>query len=179
MKTADMTRRIDAVADNMKTLRIKGTTQIDWNCLTHEERTLFEKVWELKEEYLPNHPPDNVLEENHALFVKGIELIMRRAIDLFQEATKATCITTTKDETFFDLIFSLRIYWFLHEIGRHAEKNRKEEELFEQYKLVEDFEKAWKEYAENIDDKTPLWSPQSFDNFIQPLLKGMLRTHRK
>ena len=69
MKTADMTRRIDAVAEGMKTLRIKGTTRLDWNCLTHEEKTLFEKVWQIKEEYLPYAPPDNVLEENPARFI--------------------------------------------------------------------------------------------------------------
>ena len=84
MKTADVTKRIDDVAESMKTLRVKGTTRIDWNCLTHEEKTLFEKVNKIKDEYLPNYPPNSVLEENHDLFVKGIELIMRRAIDLFQ-----------------------------------------------------------------------------------------------
>ena len=179
MKPADITRKLDTIAENMKTLRIKGTTRIDWNCLTHEERTLFEKVNELKEEYSPHYPPDDVLEENHALFVKGIELIMRRALDLFQEATKATCMMPTKDDTFFDLIFNIRIFWFLHEIGRHAEQNRKEEELSERYERFEDFEKAWKEYEDNIEDKTALWSPESFENFIQPLFDDTLRKHGK
>ena len=73
----------------------------------------------------------------------------------------------------------MRIYWFIHEIGRHAEKNRKEEELSERYEKFEDFEKAWKEYEENIKDKTTLWSPKSFENFIQPLLNGIQRKHRK
>lgn len=45
--------------------------------------------------------------------------------------------------------------------------------------MFEDFEKAWKEYEENIEDKTALWSPQSFENFIQPLFDGMVRKHRK
>jgi len=179
MKPADMTRRIDAIAESMKTLRVKGTTRIDWNCLTREERTLFEKVNELKEEYLPNYPPDCVLEENHALFVKGIELIMRRAIDLFQEATKAICMVSTQDETGFDLIFNLRIFWFLHEISRHSEKMRKEEELSEKYERFEDFQQAWKEYMETLEDKTALWSRESFENFIQPLFDRMLRKHRK
>ena len=102
MKIADLTKRVDELDESLKTLRIKGTTRIDWNCLTHEERTLFDKIHEIKDEYSPHYPPDDVLKENHDLFVKGIELIMRRAMDLFQEAIKATCMTSPKDETFFD-----------------------------------------------------------------------------
>ena len=104
---------------------------------------------------------------------------MRRAMDLFQEVIKATCMMSPKDDAFFDLIFFTRIYWFIYEIGRHAEKNRKEEELYEKYEKNEDFEKAWKEFEENIKDKTTLWSPKSFENFIQPLFDRKLRKHRK
>ena len=179
MKTADMTRRIDAVADNMKTLRIKGTTRIDWNCLTHEERVLFDKVNELKEEYAPNYPPDDVLEENNELFVKGIELIMRRALDLFQEVTQAYCVMDTPDEVFFDLVFNLRIFWFLHEMRRNSEKNRKEEEISEKYEKFEDFQQVWKEYLETLEDKTALWSPESFENFIRPFFDARLRKKDK
>ena len=50
MKIADMTRKIDDIDESMKTLRIKGTTKIDWNCLTHAERILFEKIWEIYEQ---------------------------------------------------------------------------------------------------------------------------------
>ena len=49
----------------------------------------FEKLWELVEEYSPRYPPDYVLAENHTSFIKGIELFLRRAIDLLQEATRA------------------------------------------------------------------------------------------
>ena len=45
--------------------------------------------------------------------------------------------------------------------------------------MDEDFEKAWKEYEENIEDKTALWSPKSFENFIQPLFDRKLRKHGK
>ena len=72
-----------------------------------------------------------------------------------------------------DLIFTMRIYWFIHEIGRPAEKTRKEEEFSERYERFEDFEKAWKEYEENIADKTALWPQKSFENFIRLLFNGM------
>lgn len=179
MRTADMSRRIDAIAESVKTLHIKGTTRIDWNCLTCEERALFDKVNELKEEYSPGYPPDDVLEENHSLFVKGLELIMRRALDLFQEATRVVCLISSEDDMGFELVFTLRIFWFLNEMQRHSEKMRKEEELLNEFERVEDFEKAWKEYEETLEDRTPLWSTQSFENYVQPLFDIMFRRKTK
>ena len=72
MTTADMTRRIDSVTEDMKTLRIKGTTRIDWNCLTHEERTLFEKIHEIRDEYSPNYPPDDVPKRTMNYLLKAL-----------------------------------------------------------------------------------------------------------
>jgi hypothetical protein len=174
VRAVDVKRKLDSLAENMKKLQIKETTHIDWNCLTCEERVLFEKVNEIREEY-GCLPPDAVLKENDALFSKAFELIMRRVVDLFQEATKAICMVSTRDEAFFDLVFTMRILWFIHEMRRHAEQNRKEEELYDRYKRSEDFEKAWKEYKDKREDKTTLWSPESFERFIQPAFGGMRR----
>jgi hypothetical protein len=179
MKIADLKRKIDVIDESMKTLRIRGTTRIDWNCLTYEERTLFEKVWELKEEYLPNHPPDDVLEENHDLFVKGIELLIRRAVDLFQEATKAYCMVNSQNEGFFELVYNLRVYWFLYEMRRHFENNRKEDELLEKCENDEEFEQAYAEYLEALEDKTALWSRESFENFTRPFFDASLKKNDK
>ena len=55
---------------------------------------------------------------------------------------------------------------------------RKEEELFGKYKKFEDFQRAWKEYEETLEDKTPLWSLQSFENYIQPLFHKLFRKPR-
>ena len=95
MKTLDMTRRLDAIAETLKDLQIKDTTRIDWRCLTQGERLLFDKITEIKEEYWPQLPPDDVLEENHALFVKGTEIIMRRTMDLFQTVVKTSYMSKT------------------------------------------------------------------------------------
>ena len=179
MKVGDLRRRIDFVEDGMKTLRVKGTTKIDWNCLTSQERSLFEKVWEIKEEYSPYDPPDDVLEENHDLFIKGIELMIRRAVDLFQEASKAYCMVDSRNEKFFELVYNLRVYWFLYEMRRHFKNNRKEEELLEKYEDDEEFEQAYKEYLENLEDKTHLWSPESFENFTRPFFDARLRKKEK
>lgn len=178
MKIVDLDRRIDAIEESMETLRVKGTTRIDWGCLTSKERALFEKVWELVEEYSPRYPPDDVLEENHDLFTKGIELFIRRAIDLFQEATKAYCLVDTDSEAFFDLVFGLRIYWFLHEMFRHFERNRKEEELLAKCENEEEFEQAYDEYLEILEDKTSLWSSESFEKFTSPFFDASLKKRK-
>jgi hypothetical protein len=177
MKTANIERKISSIEESMKPLRIKGT-RIDWNCLTHEERTLFGKVWELKEEYSPSSPPDDVLEENHGLLIKGIELLMRRAIDLFQEATKIYCMVDD-DESFFELVYTLRVYWFLYEMRRQFERNKAEEELLDRYEDDEEFEQAHKEYVESLEDKTALWSRESFEKFTRPVFDSGLRKKRK
>jgi len=175
VKIADLTKRVEELDESLKTLRIKGTTRIAWNCLTSEEQALFDKVYKLKAEYSSYSPPDDVLAANHDLFIKGIELLLRRALDLFQEAAKAYCIVDESDEGFFEFIFNMRIFWFLHELSRHCEKNRKEEELFKKYESDEEFERAYDEYLETVDDKTRLWSPESFENFIKPFFESRLK----
>jgi len=170
-----MTRKLNTIAENMKDIQIKDTTRIDWYCLTERERVLFDKISEIKDEYWPQLPPDDVLRENHALFVKGIEIIMRRTIDLFQNVVKTAYSMDTRDDRIFDFIFTTRLFWFLHEIRRHTEQTCREEELFEKYEKIEDFKRAWKEYEEKREDKTPLWSRESFARFIQPLFN---RKHR-
>jgi len=179
VKIADLTKRIDDLDESLKTLRIKGTTRIDWNCLTSEERALFGKVNQLKEEYSPFYPPDDVLAKNHGLFLKGIELIVRRAIDFFQTATRALCVVDSEDDPGFELVFNLRIYWFLYELQRHCEKMIKEEELSREYEKFEDFEREWNKYLETLEDKTPLWSKESFEHFIRPFFDARLRKKEK
>jgi len=171
MKVVDMAQKLNAIAENMKDLQIEGTTRIDWNCLTERERLLFDRIREIQDEYKPYLPPDDVLKENHALFNKGIEILARRAVDLFRTFMTTLYVTNSHEDKLMDFIFTTRLFWFLHEVKRHAEQMRKEEELYERHGDSEDFEKAWKEYRENLEDKTALWSQESFERFIQPLLK--------
>jgi hypothetical protein len=171
VKILDMTRRLDAIADNLKDLRIEGTTRIDWNCLTERERLLFDRIVEIQDEYKPHLPPDDVLQENHALFNKGIEIIARRTIDLFRTVMKTLYITNAQEDSLVDFIFTARLFWFLHEVKRQTEQMRKEEELYEKHEGSEDFERAWKEYKDRLEDKTALWSSESFERFIHPLFE--------
>jgi len=175
MKVTNLGRRIDGLEESMKTLRVEGNTRIDWNCFTSEEQALFEHVRELKDRYAPYNPPDDVLEANHDLFLKGLEIIFRRALELFQEASKAYCIVNEKDEAYFKFAFTFRIFWFIHELGRQCEKNRKERELFEKYEDDDEFGRAYDEYLETVEDKTPLWSPESFENFLKPFFDSRVK----
>lgn len=170
MKVFEMARKLDAIAENLKDIQIKGTTRIDWNCLTERERLLFDRINEIRDEYGAN-PPDDVLRENHALFVKGVEILARRAIDLFKTVMVTLYVTDVQDDPIMDFIFTTRLFWFLNEMRRHADQMRKEEELYEKHGDSEDFERAWKEHKERLEDKTALWSQESFARFIQPFFE--------
>jgi len=176
VKIVEMARRLDAIAANMTALQIEGTTRIDWHCLTERERLLFERILEIKEEY-GRDPPEDVLQANHALFNKGIEILARRAIDLFRTVMTTMYETNRREDPLIDFIFTTRLFWFLHEMRRHADQMRKEEALFEEHGDSEAFERAWKEHTAKLEDQTALWSPESFQRFIQPLL-AKARTKR-
>jgi len=165
-----MARRLDALAANMTDLQIEGTTRIDWRCLTERERLLFDRIREIKEEY-GSDPPADVLQENHALFNKGIEILARRAIDLFRTVMATLYVTNIQEDSIINFIFTTRLFWLLHEMRRHAEQIRKEEELYEKHGASEDLERAWKEYTAKLENQTALWSQESFARFIQPLFK--------
>ena len=179
MKIGDLSKRVDELEEDLKTLRIKGTTRIDWNCLTSEEQALFDYIREYKEKYAPYTPPDDVLEENHHLVLKAMEVLLRRALDLFQEMVKGYCIVDEDEEPFFEWVFTARIFWFIHELGRHCEKDRKEMEIYQKYETEEELGRAYDEYLETVEDKTPLWSPESFDNFLKPFFESQRKKRGK
>jgi hypothetical protein len=89
VKITDLSSRVDGLEDSLKTLCVEGNTRIDWKCFTSGEQALFEYIRELKDKYAPYNPPEDVLEENHQLLLKGLEILFRRALELFQEASKA------------------------------------------------------------------------------------------
>jgi hypothetical protein len=179
VKLSNLARRVDGLEESLKTLRAEGNTRIDWNCFTSEEQILFERIRELRDKYAPYNPPDDVLEENHHLFLKGLEILFRRALELFQEASKAYCVIDEKDEAFFKFVFNFRIFWFIHELGRQCKKNRKERELCEKYENDDELERAYDEYFKTVEDKVPLWSPESFENFLRPFFDSRSKKRGK
>jgi len=54
VKSLDMARKLNRIAENMKEPETEGTTRIDWHCLTERERLLFDKMhaWD-KETSIP------------------------------------------------------------------------------------------------------------------------------
>lgn len=53
-----------------------------------------------------------------------------------------------------------------------------EDALTKKHKKWKDFEMAWNEYEETLEDKTALWSKESFSNFINPVLEEILMGKR-
>lgn len=60
-----------------------NSTRIDPACLSESEKRLFARVEEIIDEYGGTVPPDHVLAENGELLWKAVEIVVRRAVDLF------------------------------------------------------------------------------------------------
>lgn len=174
MKVSDMIQKLDSIAENLTDLQIEGTTRIDWRCLTQKEVLLFDKITELTDKY-GSQLPNDVLIENSALFDKGIEILARRAIDLFQTVAKALFMVPSQDDPLVNFVFTLRLFWFLQEMRRQVDQMHVEDELLKKYEDYGDFKKAWKEHEANLENKTALWSRESFERFVKPVFEKMSR----
>lgn len=105
MKMKGLDWKVKRLEEKMKDVSISGTTRIDPDCLSERERTLFNKVWEIRDKYSPSIPPDDVLAEHHELFSTAQELIIRRAIDLFVTVMPMSFGGDEIEEWFFKLHF--------------------------------------------------------------------------
>lgn len=125
----DVDWKLKRLEDKMgEDVSISGTTRIDWDCLTERERTLLDKVCEIRDKYAPGHPPDGVLKKNFELFAKGIQLLMRRAVDLF-----VTVMSESLDDEIEAWYFKLHFYNFMEDlidclknVRKWSEKDRAE-----------------------------------------------------
>lgn len=78
-----MKRRLGGLADRMKDNSVQSSTRIDPACFSESEKRLFARVEEIIDECGGAVPPDHVLVENGELLWKGVEIVVRRAVDLF------------------------------------------------------------------------------------------------
>lgn len=157
----------------MKGLKIEGTTRIAWSCLTEQEKILLEKVDQILERQRNGPPPsDEEIIEQLPMLLKHWELQTRRIIDLFLQHMKGYFQFGFADggDSMINLIFILRFGWFLSEMRRHADNMMTESELTKKY--PDDFEafcKAWDEYEKTLENKTQVWTRESFEKFLEPL----------
>jgi len=83
LRSWELKRRLGGLAGRMMDSSVQSSTRIDPACLSESEKRLFERVYEIIDEYSGAVPPDNVLVENMELFSKALEIIVRRAVELF------------------------------------------------------------------------------------------------
>jgi hypothetical protein len=83
----------------------KSDTMIDWRCLSEGERQLLEKVDEIIGKYAPSQPPQDVIEKHADLWYKGLEILGRRATELFVEVVPASLCCDELELWYFKLYF--------------------------------------------------------------------------
>jgi hypothetical protein len=111
VKATDMARKLTRLEAKMPNLPMRGTTRIDWHCLTPAEKTLFTKIQAIRDQYTPEVPPDDVLQANAPLFDTGLQVLARRAMDVF--VTVMPGILGDEIEAWF---FQLHFYNFMEDL---------------------------------------------------------------
>ncbi len=116
-----------------------GSTRIDWRCLSGHERKLFERLFELQEEYGSRFEdvPKDVLAENFEAINKGAIVLLRRVLDLFYTAMKVY----TGDDKLCEWIFLVRFSAFLETTLNIVEMRRREDKFYQ--KVEEKYGENW------------------------------------
>ena len=127
MKSWQLDKRVGALSEKLKPVST-DVIRLDFDSFTEPERQLFNKIWEIQEEYGLN-PPADVIEANKELIFKASEVISWRVIQLFMFVMKELLEEDEIEEWYFKLHF----YNFLEDlkeclanVGRWTEKDREE-----------------------------------------------------
>lgn len=83
----DLDERIKKIEKKVEVPDFKqGSTKIAWECLTWREQRLFNKIEEMTKKYGADLDkiPEDLQMEVPELSIKGLEILSRRAFDLFQ-----------------------------------------------------------------------------------------------
>jgi len=88
------------LADSAKT-----ETRFDINSFSEPERKLLGRVQEIVDKYAPASPPQDVIENNSALWYKGLEIFGRRATELFVDVVPASFCCDELEEWYFKVYF--------------------------------------------------------------------------
>jgi hypothetical protein len=104
MKPWQLTKRISTISNTL-TATTPPETSIDYNCLSEPEQQLFDKVQETMDKYAPAMPPKDVIEKNSDLWFKGLEVLGRRATELFVEVVPQSFCCDELETWYFRLYF--------------------------------------------------------------------------
>jgi hypothetical protein len=127
LKSWQLDRRVGALSERMKSVE-SDVVRIDFDSFTEPEKQLFNRIWEIQEEYGISAPSD-VIEANKELTYKALEVILRRVLELFIFAVPKAFCWDEIEEWFFKLHF-FNFFRDLDEclanVRRWSEKDREE-----------------------------------------------------
>jgi len=104
MRPWQLNRRVNSLSEELAD-PVKTETKIDFNSLSEPERQLLDKVQEIVDKYAPGSPPQDVIVKNADLWNKGLEILGRRAMELFVEVVPASLCCDELEEWYFKLYF--------------------------------------------------------------------------
>jgi hypothetical protein len=127
LKPWQLDRKIGALSERMKSVQ-SDVVRLDFDSFSEPEKQLFNKIWEIQEQYGLN-PPDDVVEANKELTFKALEIVFRRVLELFMfTVPKAFCWDEIEE-----WYFKLHFYNFfkdleecLGRVRKWSEKDREE-----------------------------------------------------
>ena len=141
---------------------VPGSTKISMYDIPESEQKLFEKFEQIAERF---NPEDELSPELCRICETAAFRIHRRILDLFESHFSLYWKCRHEDDPIKWLFFTLRLHWFIYEMGRHMKQMEVEEDISRKHKRWKNYEKAWKEYEASLEDKTPLWTRESFKKF--------------
>jgi len=145
-----------------------GSTKLDTTELSEAEQKLFQKAFEIKlnfeliDSYEPSPTEMRIMDEVR-------DRLTRRVLDLFTTWAKATMCFSDKALEF---LFSVRFWWFMHDVLIFTQQARQESLIFEQKG------KSWKLKEKEADEtvyKTwnhDLFTRESFTKFYRELTEA-------
>jgi hypothetical protein len=119
MKSWQLNRKIGALSEKLKPVQ-SDIVRLDFDSFTEPEKQLFNKIWEIQDEYGLN-PPADVIEANKELTFKALEVIFRHVLELFLFTVPKTFCWDEIEEWYFKLHF----YNFFKDLEECLERVRK------------------------------------------------------
>lgn len=143
---------------------VPDSTKLDVAGLPESEQKLFEKCFVIKDnferisDYMPTSTERRVMET-------VVNRLTSRVIDLFTIHMKRLFGCDKDDHK--SLLFKLRFWYFMFELGRHMTQIEVEDELMKKYPDdFEAFSKEFEEWHKKQENQTPLWTRESFSKWF-------------
>jgi hypothetical protein len=135
------------------------------------EAFLQKRAYEIRQLYDDTKDVKLTKEHRKVLLVAGKRLF-DRSLDLFENVWGLFFDYYSEGDPILGKFFRMRLYWFINEMFRHADIMRKESELGKKYpKNFKKFEKEFNEWYNKRENQTPLWTRDSFSEFIKPAFR--------